>query len=368
MQKIAIIGNGSLNVDSRNNRFLINNHTGLLLQELIKAGNDILYIEPFAIYNSNADLVNFCLKKENIPFWGFNKSNKLNLFKSIFSLINKIRQTTFVYIFLPGSLGMLSAIIAICLRKKIGIYLRGDLGDINLKTKWILKDAKFILSVSPLLNKLISSYNKNVQCIKPMIWVALNDLREKKITTEPNKTWQFLFVGNLSPTKGIYELIEVANILNQNKISFHFTLVGAGVLYNELLEKYKNREIPQNITIAGLVNDKSELLNLYRCSDIFFFPTHTEGFARTLFEAMSQSLPIFTTMVGGISGYMTNYYNCFEIPLQQPIEQARIVMQHLENVDALNKVANNGYITIKNVLTDLTPHHQLIINYLNELN
>ena len=59
---------------------------------------------------------------------------------------------------------------------------------------------------------------------------------------------------------------------------------------------------------------KTDLMRFYRKAHIFIFPSYHEGFPRVLYEAMINSLPIVTTMVGGISGRMVDGENCIGIP------------------------------------------------------
>ena len=45
---------------------------------------------------------------------------------------------------------------------------------------------------------------------------------------------------------------------------------------------------------------------------------------RVLLETMLAKTPVFTTIVGGIKDFMKDKYNCIEIPVGKPKEQAEI--------------------------------------------
>jgi len=96
-----------------------------------------------------------------------------------------------------------------------------------------------------------------------------------------------LFVGHLIRTKGVFEVFEVARTYPD----ICFTL--AGVVTPEI----SRAAAPHNVVLVGNV-DSQELTKLLRSSDIFLFPTHTEGFSMALLEAMSNGLPVITTSVG----------------------------------------------------------------------
>lgn len=95
------------------------------------------------------------------------------------------------------------------------------------------------------------------------------------------------FVGNVQKTKGVIEIIEVARVFPE----ITFTL--AGPVSSEI----RNFSFPNNLIILGSI-DKNEVRDLLCNSDLFLFPTYTEGFANALLEAMAMGLPIITTPVG----------------------------------------------------------------------
>lgn len=117
--------------------------------------------------------------------------------------------------------------------------------------------------------------------------------KDRKIN---NTIKKILFVGHVQQTKGVFEIIESArkypNIL--------FTL--AGPVSNEI----KIFNMPLNIEFLGEVS-KSEIINLLSESDIFLFPSYTEGFANALLEAMAMGLPVIATDVGANFDMLENY-------------------------------------------------------------
>jgi glycosyltransferase involved in cell wall biosynthesis len=82
---------------------------------------------------------------------------------------------------------------------------------------------------------------------------------------------------------------------------------------------------------------------------------------------MLNKLPIFTTMVGGISGLMKHNYNCIKIPVKNPEGQADVILQALNDTERLQKIANNGLRTVRDVLTKRNPHHKVLIDCINNL-
>jgi len=105
-----------------------------------------------------------------------------------------------------------------------------------------------------------------------------------------------LFVGWLLPAKGIGELLSVWKELSP--AGWHLKLVGPGdATYLDSLTK---DGIAPGIEFIGEV-DHGEVLRLMKCSSVFVFPSHTEGFPNAVLEAMACGMSIVATDVGAIS-------------------------------------------------------------------
>lgn len=95
------------------------------------------------------------------------------------------------------------------------------------------------------------------------------------------------FVGHVQRTKGIIEIIDAAKKLPE--ITFKI----AGPVANEIIQIEK----PSNLIFLGPLK-RQEVKELLVESDVFLFPSYTEGFANAMLEAMATGLPIVATPVG----------------------------------------------------------------------
>lgn len=110
-----------------------------------------------------------------------------------------------------------------------------------------------------------------------------------------------LYVGNFSANKNVPRLINAVKVLNQTG-NFRLRIVGEnGRDYKKVLKSIKN--YPQ-ITYLGPLRHK-ELLKVFRDSDIFTMPSHTETFGLVYLEALSQGTPIIYTRNEGVDGTVT---------------------------------------------------------------
>lgn len=120
-------------------------------------------------------------------------------------------------------------------------------------------------------------------------------------------TTRCLYVGSLIERKGVQFLIKaVAKLKNAYKLRLR--IAGTGPLQLDLARLAKREGVENRVEFLGHV-PSGQILDLYRTSDLFILPTLGEGFSRVLYEAMSQSTPIITTRVGGITGLLQDGWN-----------------------------------------------------------
>lgn len=117
-----------------------------------------------------------------------------------------------------------------------------------------------------------------------------------------------LTVSRNHPKKGLDQIPEMAAQLKKASYNFHWLIVGKDV--EKLEPAVQQHDINDHITLHGEVKIASDadahlempsdtLINIYRCADLFVFPSHLETFGRVLIEAMAAKLPVVTTTAPG---------------------------------------------------------------------
>ena len=120
-----------------------------------------------------------------------------------------------------------------------------------------------------------------------------NDIYERKGVADEIR--QIVFVGHVRREKGAIEMFEAAAQFPE----IRFVL--AGPVQKDM------EELPHGSNVELLGPQPHEtVLQLLREADVFLFPSHTEGFANALLEAMAAGLPIIATDVGANAEMIEN--------------------------------------------------------------
>jgi glycosyltransferase involved in cell wall biosynthesis len=358
--KLLIVGNGSTGVEGKKGLY-INNRTGDFVKN-IKAKFQVGFSQSTTVYNKNNNLQNYNLLEHGIPFEEIPRKKSMQYVNAV---KKAVKAYDFIYMFYPGTLGKVYALICILMKKPYGFYIRGQYYNQSALDRIVLKRTKFILTISPSFVPDLQRFCKKVGVIKPMIDIETSDLNKDRKFFKKEQL-DLLFVGRVEERKGINELVEIAKYLKQDGYHFKLNVVGGGDMFENVNALLKRDNLQNDVILHGLVSDKMELKAFYDNADAFVFTSHDEGFPRVLYESMASALPIFTTFVGGISGRMTDMENCVEIPVKQAKDAAVIISKHLKNVQLLEKIGKNGQQTLEDIIDGShKTHEELLLNYIN---
>jgi len=371
--KILIIGNGGI-AKRENGTFLSNPDTKDFFLSLKKNGLNITYISHKGNIRTNKSLYSFDLRKNGIKFMVFfggkrNPWRYINLIKVFFHII----KSNIVYIYYPGGLSRIGSLFCLLLRKKYGVYVRGHGQYINNNSKYtnvrnngfndliVLKKANFLITVSPKLKEELLIYNEKTSIIKPMLDWDIKDIVKNSSNRFKSDSFNLLFVGSITERKGIFELIKMADFLDNKNFRYTINVFGDGPLLKKFKEDQMIGNISKNINFAGGVYNLDDKAKIYKNAHGYLMLSRNEGFPRVLYEAMIKGVPIFTTIVSGIAKTMIPDYNCVEMPLKDPEGQAKIILSFIRNIDLMTKISQNGSRTVRDILTKRLSHYEVLI-------
>lgn len=151
-----------------------------------------------------------------------------------------------------------------------------------------------------------------------------------------------IFVGRLTPIKGVKFLIEAMALIRQQHPEARLLIVGDGEERQNLEELAEKLNLKKWVSFLGQI--PSERIPEYMvASDIFVLPSLSEGFPLTILEAMASGLPIVTTRVRGLPEIVKDSENGFLVEPQNPGQIADKVLLVLNDDDLRERMAKNNW-------------------------
>ncbi|RZL03747.1 MAG: glycosyltransferase family 4 protein [Rubrivivax sp.] len=108
-----------------------------------------------------------------------------------------------------------------------------------------------------------------------------------------------VYVGRLIEAKGLRELIEAFAQLSQRDPLVRLTLIGEGLMHDEIQALVQQRGLgPQVILTGGLL--PQQVAEWMSNAELVVLPSWSEGYPNVLVEALACGCPVVATRVGGI--------------------------------------------------------------------
>lgn len=164
---------------------------------------------------------------------------------------------------------------------------------------------------------------------------------------EPGAELQLLFVGGLTPRKGLHTLLHALQDLRE--VDWRLHVVG-----RTDLEPGYARDMKQ-LTRRGGLNDRvrfygslprAALDELYRKADLLVVPSKLEGFGMVYLEAMGFGLPVVASSRGGAPELVEHGRTGYLVPPESPeilAETLRPLMERPDRLIPLAKAARARY-------------------------
>jgi glycosyltransferase involved in cell wall biosynthesis len=131
--------------------------------------------------------------------------------------------------------------------------------------------------------------------------IEINPIEINPVQTRPQATTtpELLFVGRLSPEKGLDLLLNALPTIKAAYPQIHLTILGTGPA--SLLQHAQQLGLEENVTFAGYADPPS----YYPAATLFVLPSRYEGMPNALLEAAAAGLPIVATPCStGVTGLL----------------------------------------------------------------
>ena len=319
------------------------------------------------------------IKIKNVNFINFDiDNNSLSFFKEVKTFISFykfiIKDKDSIYHFVSLKPIIYGLIISKLFRLKKTVFSFSGLGYFfNTKYNSVLTNFfKFILKTTINKNQKFVFHNRNdYELIKKfseklsnkMIKVTYGsgvDLKLfKKIKKEKFINKKIIFIGRILYDKGIFDLLNAIEILNNKRNDFKFYIMGnfdeknpSGINKNFFLNKIKKIK---NIKYIGY--KKKVHKEIYKYSSVIL-PSHHEGAPKTILESAAAGRLIFASNIPGCKTLIRNNIDGILFKKNNPKDLAKKINKTFENVKKINILRNNAqlkakkYFSIENVIED----------------
>lgn len=198
---------------------------------------------------------------------------------------------------------------------------------------------------SPSLYELYKPIAKSIHQIRTTT-LSKSDFFVKDDTCQ-SEIINILYTGRIEVSKGVFELIESMAQLIQEGLHIHLHIVGweqgnAQKVQDELRGLAEKLSVRNAITFHGRKSVGPSLNEMYRMADIYVLPSYHEGFPRTIWEAMANSLPVICTKVGGIPQTLHHNEDCIMIAPQNVSAISSAVKEVLANTELRRRLILKG--------------------------
>ena len=145
----------------------------------------------------------------------------------------------------------------------------------------------------------------------------------------------FLGVGSLIQRKGFDILIEAFAKSHLMEKGCRVVIVGGGPEHDILKKLSITMGVAEGVSLVGRQN-KAEIINIMRASDVFVLSSRAETFGVVCIEALSQGLPNIATICGGPEEFLTEEDGIL-IPTGNVDALANAMLQMYNNYSHYNK-------------------------------
>lgn len=168
-------------------------------------------------------------------------------------------------------------------------------------------------AISKISNMIVDTYydKESVSTINPTANIYIipcgveSEYFKVMADEKPN---HLLFVGLVSPRKGLIDLLKAMKIIVEKIPDVKLDIVGGIVSkeYFDMLNNYvKTNKLEENINFTGYLSEQ-ELKRKYSEATLFVFPSYEESQGIVLLEAMACGKPVVASNIGGIPFVVEN--------------------------------------------------------------
>lgn len=292
------------------------------------------------------------------------KINEFNLFKKV--LKKKLNNNEFEYVSCQdalactafGQLGIKSN-ITLTMHTYFGLEYTLDnnlfkIGDelyerllsleeesLNYASKVVGVDERIYNHVCNTINDKFKNRKDKIKVCSIINFTNTDLYNDEKITHD---NFDVLCVRRLVEKNGVIYAVKAMNYLkNYPNIKLH--VYGDGP-YLDIIKETINKDNLSNVTVHGSI-DNSLLPDIYKKTDIVLVPSITvnglqEATSISAIEAMSCSIPVIASSIGGLAQMIDNYKTGILVDEKEPQQIAEMILELYNNKEKALQIGQNA--------------------------
>ena len=175
-----------------------------------------------------------------------------------------------------------------------------------------------------------------------------------------------LFLARTERSKGIFEAIEAYKIFKKrnSNINVSLTIAGDGFEFENVKEYLISEKIIDVILLGHI--DGPQKAEAYCESDVYLFPSYSEGMPNSVLEAMAFGLPVLSSAVGALPYIIKDDINGYTTESIDP-EILASYLQKLINPEVRYKIGLNNTLEARSkyISTKVVERLQEVYNNVN---
>ncbi len=214
---------------------------------------------------------------------------------------------------IPGDIGMIGMIIAVMQRKPLFVRHCGNwLHDESLVRKWIrwfmerYAGGRYAMFATGYADMSPSKKNPAIQ------WIFSSSVTSEELasfararTLEHPGEARLIIVCRQDPGKNVDKLILAVAALRSSFPGLSLSVVGDGERLDFNKHVAEKAGVEAAVTFHGKL-DHDGVMEQLRIADVFVFPTDSEGFPKSVLEALTHGLPVISTAESVIPYLLSN--------------------------------------------------------------
>lgn len=184
---------------------------------------------------------------------------------------------------------------------------------------------------------------------------VLGDGKNARMIDFTRRPVRFLFMGEIGLRKGVFDIIRgLANHRDEivGKIELR---IGGNKNEQKLISEIKNGGLDNIVSFEGFVTGEKKI-NLLNWADVYILPSFNEGLPISILEAMSYSLPVISTPVGGIPEVVDTNNGIMVTPGNDE-EIYHAMKFYVDNIGEIELQGKESYKKVETYLPDYVMNH-----------